>query len=356
MKKTISSFLLFLGIAFTFCNCEYEDDLLGNWKQQAALNARGRGGSVCFTIDNKAYLVAGSGYYKNVEYYLDTWQYDPDTRSWTQFDTVPASKGRCNGVGFAVNGKGYFGTGYGKEGILYKDFFEFDPSKPEGSQWTQTDSLPGEPIYGALGFSLNGLGYVGTGLTKALGTSNIFYSYDPSKPAGSKWSKVPNINPAKRYFGSVFIIDNRAYIFGGVNNGNRVEDFERFDPEYEKGDFRWFKISQDLEYDYEETELYRQKATAFSSGGRGYICCGAAISGASRSDVWEYIPFIGREHRGVWTKRASFEGSSRYNAVSFEANGVGYIMCGQNGTGASNYYDDVWVFDPSEDYDRLPYK
>ncbi len=357
MKHFFGSVMITMAVALTFCNCEKRDDLLGNWKNVSTLDARGRGGSSCFVIDGKAYIVAGSGYYKTIEYYLDTWQYDPETKSWTEFDAVPASKGRAYGVGFALNNKkGYYGTGYGKEGDLFKDFFEFDPSKDKGSQWVETDSFPGEPIYGALAFTIDSvIGYVGTGMTKALGTSNTFYSYNPEAAAGSKWEIVKNINPAKRFNGGVFILDSMAYIIGGTSNSRYVQDFERFNPSYEKGDYRWFKISMDLDDDY-DYQLYHQRAVAFSINGRGYICCGSSSGLSAQSAVWEYIPFIGREQRGIWTKVASFEGSLRYSAVGFAYNEVGYVMCGQSGTGSTSYYDDVWSFDPTEDYDEKSYK
>lgn len=355
MKSTFGSIMLALTVALTFCNCEYDHDLLGNWvNSDSNLRARPRGGATCFVIDNKAYLIGGRGYYKNETYYLDTWQFDPETASWTQYDTVPAQKGRYYGVGFAIDGKGYYGTGYGKQSVYFKDFYEFDPTQESGSQWTVTDSMPGEPIYGMVGFSINGIGYAGGGVTRALGYSNTYYAYNPKNEPGNKWSVVPNINPAKRCHGSVFIIDDRAYIIGGVNNGTLVSSFERFDPSYDKGEGRWFKISQNLQEDYRDTEynkVYRQQAVAFSVNGRGYICCGASTT-AAKTDVWEYIPFIGYDRIGVWNEVCAFEGKPRYAAQGFAVNGVGYVMCGMIGTAENDFHDDVWRFDPREDYDK----
>jgi len=373
MKNKIASILLALTVAITFCNCEKNIDLLGNWRSQSSLDARGRGGSTCFVIDGKAYIVGGSGYYKTVEYYKETWQYDPETRSWTEFapiDTAAAIKGRMNGAGFSIKGKGYYGTGLGKDAVYFNDFYEFDPSTSDSTTvkvnnnfkklpgvWTKTDSFPGGKITGTISFAINDIGYVGTGYTKELGSSNTFYSFDPEKPKGEKWSVVKNINPAKRQGGSVFIIDDQAYIFGGVNNNIAVEDFERFNPNEPKGDYRWFKVSQDLYDDYRHSsELLRKNAVAFSINGRGYISCGASSNGGVKNDTWEYVPFVGSEHRGEWIKVASFEGSNRYGACSFVVNNQAYVMCGQSGTSSTSYYDDVWNFDPTQDYDEKQYK
>ena len=372
MKNKLGSALLVFTVALTFCNCEKNSDLLGNWRTLSSLNARGRGGATCFVIDDKAYIVGGSGYYKTIEYYKETWQFNPDTRSWTEYapiDTAAHIKGRMNGAGFAIKGKGYYGTGYGKDATYFNDFYEFDPEgttkvldvngkiKELPGEWAVTDSFPGGKITGTISFTLNDIGYVGTGYTKELGASNTFYAYNPDNAEGEKWSIVENINAAKRQNGSVFIIDGYAYIFGGVNNGIAVEDLERFNPAEPKGDYRWFKISQDLYDDYRRSgELQRQRAVAFSVNGRGYLCCGSAASGGAKNDTWEYIPFAGSEGRGKWIKVASFEGANRYNACSFVVNNSAYVLCGQNGTSESSYYDDVWNFDPTQDYDEKKYK
>lgn len=379
MKNKLASIVLVLMVALTFCNCEKNSDLLGNWRQLSSLNARGRGGAACFVIDNKAYLVGGAGYYKTVEYYKETWQFNPETRSWTEYasiDTSSSIKGRMNGAGFAINGKGYFGTGYGKDATYFDDFYEFDP---EGKTtiyrsvvqngdtitkldtlpgvWKATDKFPGGKITGTISFAINNIGYVGTGYTKELGASNTFYSYNPENADGKKWERVENINATKRQNACVFIIDDIAYIFGGVNNSIGVEDFERFNPAEPKGDYRWFKVSQDLYDDYRRgSELLRQRAVAFSINGRGYISCGTSSAGGTKNDTWEYIPFVGSDNRGEWIKVASFEGSNRYNACSFVVNNEAYILCGQNGASESSYYDDVWTFDPTQDYDEKKYK
>ena len=372
MRKSISSVLLALCVASTFYNCEYRDDLLGNWKGPSQMNSNGRGGASCFVIDDKAYFVGGRGYIRSESYFLDTWMFDPDHNSWTQCASVPAEKGRYHGVAFAALGsdgktKGYYGTGVGKSNEMFKDFYEFDPlgttqvstttgTKDVPGVWTITDSLPSEPIYGMVGFAINGVGYVGAGNTKDQGYANTYYSYDPNAPKGEKWKIVEHINPAKRCYGSVFVIDDRAYIVGGVSNGSLVHDFERFDPSVDKGEYRWYKITQDFNEDYRSskyTKVYRQQAAAFAANGRGYLVCGQ--TGGAKSDVWEYIPLIGRDKMGVWHEVCSFEGSQRYACQGFATSkGVGYVGTGMIGTGKDQFYDDLWEFHPQEDYEKRP--
>lgn len=354
--------MLALCVAFTFHNCEYQNDLVGNWRGPSEMPSNGRGGASCFVIDDKAYFVGGRGYIKSEAYFLDTWQFDPETNSWKQYASVPAEKGRYYGVGFAADGadgktKGYYGTGYGKNAECFRDFYEFDPEGTTGDlpgAWTITDSVPGDAIYGMVGFSINGVGYIGAGQTKNLGYANTYYRYDPNAAAGERWKIVEHINPAKRYCGSVFVIDNRAYIVGGYSNGSPVKDLERFDPSVEKGEYRWYKITQDFAEDYRSRDynkVYRQQAAAFTINGRGYLCCG--LYGSYKSDVWEYIPYGGRDNMGVWTEVCSFEGAARYACVGFSTSkGVGYVGTGMVGTGQNQFYDDIWEFHPDEDYEK----
>jgi hypothetical protein len=48
----------------------------------------------------------------------------PGTDSWTQ---VAFLGQRLAGVGFSINGKGYYSTGIGDNGDLQKDIWEFVP-------------------------------------------------------------------------------------------------------------------------------------------------------------------------------------------------------------------------------------
>ncbi len=356
MKNTFSSILLTSTIALTFCNCDYNEDLLGNWKNICDADAKGHSGAVCFVIDGKAYMVGGMGFRTQEEYYLDTWQFNPDGPAWEKCDDVPAEKGRAYGLGFSIGKKGYFGTGIGKEGIFYKDFYEFDPYQEAGSQWVATDSFPGDAIGGGLGFTINGIGYGGCGVTKYSGTSNTLYEYHQENADGEKWSKVKNIALTKRAYGSVFIIDDRAYIIGGTSNNSYIRTFERFDPSVETGELRLYKISSDFRYDYRKDQLdrlYRERAVAFAINGRGYLIGGSGASGVgAKSDVWEYIPYGGRDNLGHWAEVTSFEGPIRYGACGFAQNGAGYVFCGQNGSSLSSYYSDVWQYCPQEDYEE----
>ena len=90
--------------------------------------------------------------------------------------------------------------------------------------------------------------------------------------------------------------------------------------------------------------------------GRGYLCCGSV--GSSKSDVWEYIPYVGRDNMGEWTEVCSFEGSPRFACLGFAIDGVGYVGTGTivnaNPSSQDQFYDDLWEFHPDEDYEKRP--
>src|SRR5947207_3023464 len=66
---------------------------------------------------------------------------------------------RMEAVGFSIGGKGYIGTGY-CGGCGFRDFWEYDPAS---NAWTQKADFPGTAELLAVGFSINSKGYIGTG-------------------------------------------------------------------------------------------------------------------------------------------------------------------------------------------------
>src|SRR4030095_8052881 len=79
---------------------------------------------------------------------------------WIQKADLPGTA-RENAVGFNIEGKGYIGTGAVSSPPYYlKDLWEFDP---ELNTWTQKADLTGSAREYAVAFSIGSKGYVGTG-------------------------------------------------------------------------------------------------------------------------------------------------------------------------------------------------
>jgi N-acetylneuraminic acid mutarotase len=112
-------------------------------------------------MDGKAYMISGRTHSDvNIK---DFWCYDPESNSWSEFDkltdedTGDAAIPRYDAVGFTVNSKIYFGTGYKSTGSNSSDFWEWDPIS---KYWLQKTSLEGDSRHGASCFVLNGEAYV----------------------------------------------------------------------------------------------------------------------------------------------------------------------------------------------------
>ena len=69
----------------------------------------------------------------------------------------------------------------------------------------------------------------------------------------------------------------------------------------------------------------RERAIAFSIGGRGYIGCGQDTAEQIRKDLWEYD-----SGTNSWTQKADLPGSFRRNAFAFGIGNSGYVGGGVN--------------------------
>src|SRR5882757_727061 len=66
---------------------------------------------------------------------------------------------RIYATGFSIEGKGYLGTGLG-EFTTFNDLWEYDPTT---NAWTQKADFGGGARYLAVGLSIGRKGYIGTG-------------------------------------------------------------------------------------------------------------------------------------------------------------------------------------------------
>lgn len=321
-------FILLSLLGFSSCVEVEEEDTIGNWIRRSDFEGVTRSGAVSFTIGNLAY--AGLGF-DGDDYLKDFWQYDPQLDFWQRVDDFPG-QGRTGAVAFSIGDKGYMGTGYqGDEDIELGDFWEFDPNAPSGQQWTQKPDFAGTPRYNAVGFGVNGKGFIGTGYDGNY--LKDFWQYDP---AGNTWSQAISIGGTKRESATAFVIDGRAYVGTGRNNGVYIYDFWEFEPESQQ----WLRKT-DLDED-EDYRIARHGASSFSLGGLGYIVGGS--TGATQASAWEYDPLL-----DIWQEKTALEGASRLEAAAFVVQERAYVTTGQNGT---FYFDDIWEFFPFQDFDE----
>jgi hypothetical protein len=104
-----------------------------------------------------------------------TWEYDPATNVWTRKADLPSDV-RERAMGFSLNGKGYVGGGIiSSSNTLLSDFWEFDPST---NSWTRKADIGGGARQFGVGFSIGLKGYIGVGGTSSTFDSPSFSSSD----------------------------------------------------------------------------------------------------------------------------------------------------------------------------------
>ncbi|OQA00209.1 MAG: N-acetylneuraminate epimerase [Bacteroidetes bacterium ADurb.Bin408] len=245
--------------------------LTDTWTQKANIGGDIRNDPVCFTINDKIYAGLGNGFTE----LNDFWMYDPLTNVWTQKAGFGATDstgspigGRAIAVGFALNGKGYVGGGL-NSGYAFKDFYEYDPIM---NSWTQKNDLPGPVRYGAVSFTIGNKAYIATG-GDAMGTFyNDLWEYD--QPTDT-WTQKANYPGTPMHRAIAFSIGNKAYL---GNGHNFTSDFWSWD----QSTNTWSPISP-----FPGTPRYR--SIAFTIGNEAFVGTGT-ITGSTTDDMWKYDP------------------------------------------------------------------
>ena len=274
MKNRVFFFFVFSLHNFLFSQTD------NGWSKHSSFPPGAISQSSAFSVSNAGYVVFGTN---NVGFRKECWKYIHEQDKWLELQKFPGTP-RISAVAFSIGNKAYAGTGLvgvenTKEGT--NDFWEYDPA---GKNWSQKANLPGGTRYGAVGFSINGKGYIALGASQgyvSLKTNqttnyNDLWEYNP---VTNKWSKKADLPEDGRADASVFIISNEAYIVLGQGN-----------------------------------ELFPVKKTS-----------------------WKYSP-----EKNEWKQFAEFPGAPRIGAVAFSCKDKGYALGGTNG--ALKKFEDFWEY------------
>ncbi len=184
-----------------------------------------RVGAVSFAIGDKVYVGLGSrtvGLFDNDDNFADFWAYDTTSDTWIQLGDFPGGA-RSLAFGFALDGKGYVGSGrdattldsYGKT-----DFWEFEPIS---ASWTKKNDLPSVTPSQPAGFlapfadAANGIAYYGTGIDRATSFPNSkVFRYSG---LGGDWTSVPDY-PVDILGAVGFMIGNRVFVGASTLNNS----------------------------------------------------------------------------------------------------------------------------------------
>lgn len=290
------------------------------WIQKANFPGMARLYPFSFSIGNKGYVGGGDGL--NI---IDFWEYDPLTDTWTQKANFPFP--RYAGSGFSIGSKGYVGTACNNFISLDNRFWEFDPSI---NTWTQKADFLGGWKTAAVGFSINGYGYIGTGRAYfgagSYGGTTTFFQYNP---VTDTWIQKVSLPSAGRHWSNCFTVGTNAYVVGGdvVGGGVVAEVWE-------------YNTLSDTWSQKADITGARFIASAFSICGMGYIATGSMLFSSLTyyNDLWQYDAAT-----NIWIQKANYGGAGRYGTAFFTIGDKAYIGLG----GDSNMvYNDFWEYTP----------
>lgn len=239
---------------------------------------------------------------------------------------------RERAVGFSIDGFGYIGTGIDTAEVVHRDFWKFDPLM---NVWTQVADLPGEVRRNAIAFSIGTSGYVGTGINTVnssdVGSTilNDFWEYNSISNNWVQKANYPGGNGFGTYFSTGFSINSKGYICCGKMGPNNYSNQLW---EYKPSINQWAQLPN-------FPGGNRYQLSSFTIGFKAYVGLGTDQD-LYRNDIWEF-----NASTNQWSAKSPLPASSRAGAATFSIGSRGYICMGVNG----GLLDDLWEYNPFND-------
>jgi N-acetylneuraminic acid mutarotase len=251
-----------------------------SWKSISPINSIGRSRPAAAAVNGKIYLFGGetsSGRADTVE------RYDPSANTWTTLAGVmpdPASN-----ICAAVIGTDIYIPGGYDASFTYLDTLRVYHTTTNSWSVIATDPLP----VGLLGMgcaTLNNKLYVVGGVAAGSTPQASAYVYEPSAPAGSRWTTLASKNTADAYFGAV-TINGKIFTLSGYYCPNCVEA-------YDPGANEWHVVT-DLTSARGGAGVYAIGTNLYACGGGWYSyldTCESYDTTQGYSGTWEAHPSI----------------------------------------------------------------
>ncbi len=287
-----------------------------SWTQKASLPADDRAAAAGFALNGKGYIGTGIKFGGPTQFHNDFWEYDPTTNSWLQKADFGGTS-RSGGVGFSLLGKGYIACGYDAN-IVQQDMWEYDDVL---NTWTQKASLPGPGRNYTVALTIDSFAYIGTGYDASIASYNDFWQYNP---VANSWLQKADVGGAVRSSAIAFSANGKGYIGGGYS-ATYMDDFWEFNPALNA----WTQKAN-------IPGGGRSDASAFAIDDYGYILTGQLSIGTVK-DLWKY-----NSNTNTWAQKTSLTGAARTNAVAFSIGNKGYIGTGWDA--AFNSLNDFWEY------------
>lgn len=212
------------------------------------------------------------------------------SQTWVQKQDFPDGIGRKNAVSFNINEEVYVGTGLGTSHT--RDFYKYIPST---NSWINLPPLPADSRTDAIGFSLNGNGYCGTGNLATNNTSNDLYKYVPQT---NSWNYNSAVGPSGLESAVSFILNGKAYVtLGTTNNQFFTPNYNTNTYEYNSTASTWGSVGvwpQNFGPGLKEASAFVLNNHAYVYGGNSRGTDGARYSSSeviefTTSYQWNYI-------------------------------------------------------------------
>lgn len=241
------------------------DPSTNSWSQKADYLGGNCYHATGFTMNNLAYVGTGRTSETGSTLVQNFYKYDAAANSWVEITSFPGI-GRRGAVSFVIGEYAYIGSGESNGGVV-GSFFRFDPSN---ESWTPAATLPIART-SAVAFTIDNFGYVGTGDLDP-GSTNDFWQYNPSIDA---WTEKSPVGPQTRLEAMGFALNGRGYLGTGgeVSNGNSFGDMWEYTPATDS----WVQIE-----DFLGTSRRYFSATTLN----GYAYAALGTNGTNFKDLW----------------------------------------------------------------------
>ena len=193
--------------------------------------------------------------------------------------------------------------------------------------WTQKADFGGTARWIATGFSINGKGYIGTGVDNTTGPRHYTDDFWEFDPVTNTWTQMATFGGTARWGSVAFSIGAKGYITGGFDGNILQQDL-----------WEWDQASNTWSQKASLPATGREFFAGFSIGSKGYV--GTGYSQNRLRDFWEWD-----QATNTWTQKANFGGTARQDVVGFSVGNKGYIATGYDGS----LLNDLWEWDPISD-------
>jgi hypothetical protein len=223
----------------------------------------------------------------------------------------------------------------------------------QNGNWVARATWPGVQMgYGSV-FVINNIAYVGLGINPLSPDNRLtaFYKYSPgainyAQPTGydsayGSWKIIAPFAGAARSNACAFATEGIGYVGTGVANDGFTPLADFWS--YNPGSNSWSEI--DSIHD-DSTSYPRFDAVAW-----GFDTTGCVLTGTDNNyyfgDVWKYSPATGH-----WTQMTYLTGNQRSGATAWVYQNKGYLLAGYtpgSHWATNNMCYDFWVYDPHAD-------